>query len=733
MFKKASGTLMVLLLTSVVLLLTSARAYAGLAPRDAIDLSQAAVYSSPADIASWPVTGAITSLTMQPSASAAAGLSFTFTTQNTWPDYTPPGWSGPLEYTVWAVVKINGQWNTAGFIQMWRGRPSTGAPILTDFAKNWAYSSRWGPMQGYQPQVGEQMGFFLSAGNARDQTTATSVRERTNVVVVNLPANDTGVFTYRTRGSTLMDLDGDGKADISVFRRSSGKFLGLASSTNYTSGGTVSWGMSGDIPVPGDYDGDGKTDVAVYRPSSGVWYILQSSTNYTVPVSYSYGLYGDIPSPGDFDGDGKTDIAVYRPSNGVWYVLLSSTNYSASAAFQFGLDGDIPVAADYDGDGKADPAVYRPSNGVWYILQSSTNYSTSAVYQWGLTGDIPVPSDYDGDGKTDPAVYRPSDGGWYILQSSANYSTSVFHQWGLNGDIPVPSDYDGDGKTDMAVYRPSNGGWYLLLSNANYSTSASYLLGARGDIPLSSTFNISASLLSGSQVVMDSPSPGSTVVDTLAVAGWAIDLTAASGTGVDAVYVWAYPANGSAAQFLGVAAYGLARPDIGGAFGSQFTNSGYALNVAVNPGTYQIVAFAHSAVGGTFKAVAAPNVIVRAQTATVIIDTPGPNTTAGRPFTLSGWAIDQGAATGSGIDTIDVWAFPTSGAAPTFVGVAAYGLLRSDIGSLLGDSRFSSSGYSLAITSASLTAPGTYDLVAYGRSTVTGAFTVARAVRVTVQ
>ena len=81
---------------------------------------------------------------------------------------------------------------------MWRGRPGTGAAITynNDFSRNWAYDGRWGPMYGYQPQVGEQMGFFLSAGNARGVTTVTSLRERTNVVAVSLPPGDNGVFSF---------------------------------------------------------------------------------------------------------------------------------------------------------------------------------------------------------------------------------------------------------------------------------------------------------------------------------------------------------------------------------------------------------------------------------------------------------------------------------------------------------------------------------------------------------
>jgi VCBS repeat protein/FG-GAP repeat protein len=266
------------------------------------------------------------------------------------------------------------------------------------------------------------------------------------------------------------DFDGDGKADVSVFRPSTGNWFILGSLTN----ATYTWGGGTDIPVAGDYDGDGHTDVAVYRPSTGQWFIVRSSTS--ASVTYTWGASGDVPVPGDYDGDGKTDIAVFRPSTGVWFIVESSTGRGVTHTW--GAVADVPVAGDYDGDGKTDVAVFRPSTGTWYIIRSST--FTSQTYTWGGIGDIPVRGDYDGDGKSDIAVFRPSTGQWFIINSST--FTAATYTWGVSSDIPVPADYDGDGKTDIAVFRPSTGVWYMV--NSSTSTSSTRSWGGAGDIPI---------------------------------------------------------------------------------------------------------------------------------------------------------------------------------------------------------------------------------------------------------
>jgi len=72
-------------------------------------------------------------------------------------------------------------------------------------------------------------------------------------------------------------------------------YFGLKSSTNYTTFLAASWGVATDIPVPGDFDGDGKADIAVYRPSTGAWFILQSSSGYAASITTTWGTATDVP------------------------------------------------------------------------------------------------------------------------------------------------------------------------------------------------------------------------------------------------------------------------------------------------------------------------------------------------------------------------------------------------------------------------------------------------------
>ena len=91
----------------------------------------------------------------------------------------------------------------------------------------------------------------------------------------------------------LEDLDGDYQADLTVWRANTGTWYWLSSRLGYDPRGAQGkeWGSAalGDVALLRDLDGDGRADLVVWRASTGTWYWLTSSSRYLAAAGKQWG------------------------------------------------------------------------------------------------------------------------------------------------------------------------------------------------------------------------------------------------------------------------------------------------------------------------------------------------------------------------------------------------------------------------------------------------------------
>lgn len=172
---------------------------------------------------------------------------------------------------------------------------------------------------------------------------------------------------------------------------------------------------------------------------------------------------------------------------------------------------------------------------------------------------------------------------------------------------------------------------------------------------------------------------------------------------------WSAQANPGVPWLTLTSAEGTANSATSPSFGLQMNASGLA------PGTYTTrIDVSSTSIDLRLTRRVEVSLVVQ-ESRFLTIESPGNGESLERPFTVTGWAIDTGSPSGTGVDRVDIYAVPLSGTGRTLLGTATYGSARPAVGSTYG-SRFTNSGFSLTVEQAP---GGTYRLVAEAHSTAT--------------
>ena len=227
-------------------------------------------------------------------------------------------------------------------------------------------------------------------------------------------------------------------------------------------------------------------------------------------------------------------------------------------------------------------------------------------------------------------------------------------------------------------------------------------------------------------VHVDSPRNGSRVRQPFAITGYALD-PAAANAGISTIHVWAFSSTGQA-RFVGVATYGLNRPDVAAFYGPQFPRTGYTIPVkGLAPGDYLIGLYAWVNATQNFTAMGSLAVTVE-PSGILTVDVPTLGSEVDRSFMIAGWALDPAAASGTGVATIHMWGFRADGGATVFLGVPTI-VNRPDVAAAFGP-QFLNSGYGRIVRELT---PGTWWIGVYALSTLSGQFDSSQVFWVTVR
>jgi len=405
------------------------------------------------------------------------------------------GYDGSFKNDTWRSTDKGATWTRVNASSGWTGRDGPGSVVMpdssivlmggggykndtwrsTDKGATWRVvntSSGWTGRYGHSSVVMPDSSIilmggssdrgdrndtwrFMPAGSSAQNPSHTYTKPGNYTVALQV-YNTGGYNSTRKVGYTNVTNMVSG-SKIGVFRNSThlfyldyngnGAWNGAAVDRQYT------FGITGDIPVTGDWNNDSKSEIGVFRNSTHLFYLDYNGNGVwngaSVDRQYNFGITGDIPITGDWDNNGISEIGIFRPSTHLFYLDYNGNGVwngaSVDRQYNFGITGDIPITGDWDNNGISEIGIFRPSTHLFYLDYNGNGVWNGAVvdrtHNFGITGDIPVAGDWNNDGISEIGVFRNSTHLFYLDYNgnSAWNGAGIdrTYNFGITGDIPI--------------------------------------------------------------------------------------------------------------------------------------------------------------------------------------------------------------------------------------------------------------------------------------------------------